>query len=136
MFFPTGLEEGGFPFPNGEVIEHNEESKDRTIMLMGVSAQKISVRLKPAMVHKGTQTDLAPAHGDELNRQQKEPTVPSENTFLQPSPMSPCPSPVLSRKKAYVKWENKDGSQKTKEEQFILKPSYQELEQVHWKDDC
>ncbi|XP_060117276.1 RAS guanyl-releasing protein 1 isoform X2 [Heteronotia binoei] len=124
-----GLEEGGFPFPNGEVVEHNEESKDRTIMLMGVSAQKISVRLKPAVVHKGTQTDPVPAYGDGTNRQQKEPAVPSENTFLQPTPVSPCPSPVLSRKKAYVKWENKDGSHKTKEEQFILKPSYQELEQ-------
>lgn len=131
MFFPIGLEEGGFPFPNGEVVEHNEESKDRTIMLMGVSAQKISVRLKPAVVHKGTQTDLVPAHGEGLNRQQKEPAVSSENTFLQPAPVSPCPSPVLSRKKAYVKWENKDSCQKAKEEQFILKPSYQELEQVH-----
>lgn len=39
-------------------MEHNEDSKDRTIMLMGSSAQKISVRLKPAVVHTGTQTDL------------------------------------------------------------------------------
>ncbi|KAK9409667.1 RAS guanyl-releasing protein 1 [Crotalus adamanteus] len=66
-----GLEEGGFPFPNGEMVEHNEGSKDRTIMLMGASAQKIS---------------------------------------------------------AYVKWENKDCSQKVKEDPQTLKPTYQELE--------
>lgn len=128
--FPTGLEEGGFPFPNGEAVEHNEESKDRTIMLMGVSAQKISVRLKPSVVHKGSQTELVLIHGDGLCRQQKEPGMPSENTFLHPAPLSPCPSPILSRKKAYVKWENKDGSQKGKEDPCTFKPSYQELEQV------
>ncbi|XP_053128043.1 RAS guanyl-releasing protein 1 isoform X2 [Hemicordylus capensis] len=122
-----GLEDSGFPFANGEVIEHNEESKDRTIMLMGVSPQKISVRLKPAVVHKGVQTDLV--HGDGLTRHQKEPAMPSETAFLQPTPLSPCPSPVLGRKKAYVKWENKDFCQKAKEELFSQKPSYQELEQ-------
>ncbi|XP_072842403.2 RAS guanyl-releasing protein 1 isoform X1 [Pogona vitticeps] len=122
-----GLEEGAFPFPNGDMVEHNEGSKDRTIMLMGVSAQKISVRLKPSMVHKSTQTDL-PVHSDGLSRQQREPGLLPESTFLQPTPLSPCPSPVLSRKKAYVKWENKDYSQKAKE-LHVLKPTYQELEQ-------
>uniref|UniRef100_A0A670ILX1 RAS guanyl-releasing protein 1 n=1 Tax=Podarcis muralis TaxID=64176 RepID=A0A670ILX1_PODMU len=124
-----GLEEGGFPFPNGEVVEHSEGSKDRTIMLMGVSAQKISVRLKPSVVHKSTQTDLVVAPSDGLPRQQREPGTLPENTLLQPTPLSPCPSPVLSRKKAYVKWENKDCSQKAKQEPCALKPTYQELEQ-------
>nr|XP_034966519.1 RAS guanyl-releasing protein 1 isoform X1 [Zootoca vivipara] len=124
-----GLEEGGFPFPNGEVVEHSEGSKDRTIMLMGVSAQKISVRLKPSVVHKSTQTDLVVAHSDGLPGQQTEPGTLPENTLLQPTPLSPCPSPVLSRKKAYVKWENKDCSQKAKQEPCALKPTYQELEQ-------
>uniref|UniRef100_A0A8D0CCB1 RAS guanyl-releasing protein 1 n=1 Tax=Salvator merianae TaxID=96440 RepID=A0A8D0CCB1_SALMN len=123
------LEEGGFAFPNGEGDQHNEESKDRTIMLMGVSAQKISVRLKPSVVHKSTQTDLVLVHVDGLPGKQQEPGAQPENSFLQPIPLSPCPSPVLSRKKAYVKWENKDCSQKVKEELCVLKPTYQELEQ-------
>uniref|UniRef100_A0A2D4Q1W6 RAS guanyl-releasing protein 1 n=2 Tax=Micrurus TaxID=8634 RepID=A0A2D4Q1W6_MICSU len=123
-----GLEEGGFPFPNGEMVEHNEGSKDRTIMLMGASAQKISVRLKPSVVHKGTQTDVMMAPGNEVCNLQKESGTSSESSFLQPYPVFPCPSPILGRKKAYVKWENKDCSQKVKEDSQTLKPTYQELE--------
>ncbi|XP_065258889.1 RAS guanyl-releasing protein 1 [Emys orbicularis] len=125
-----GQEEGPFTFPNEEVAEHNEESKDRTIMLMGVSSQKISVRVKPAVLDKSTQTEPALANSTVPSRQmEKEHGMPSENIYLQPATPSPCPSPVLSRKKAYVKWENKDSSQKRKDEQRIYKPSYQEVEQ-------
>ncbi|XP_042713370.1 RAS guanyl-releasing protein 1 isoform X9 [Chrysemys picta bellii] len=125
-----GQEEGPFTFPNEEVAEHNEESKDRTIMLMGVSSQKISVRVKPAVLDKSTQTEPALANSAVPSRQiEKEHGMPSENIYLQPATPSPCPSPVLSRKKAYVKWENKDSSQKRKDEQHIYKPSYQEVEQ-------
>ncbi|XP_038263461.1 RAS guanyl-releasing protein 1 isoform X1 [Dermochelys coriacea] len=125
-----GQEEGPFTFPNGEVAEHNEESKDRTIMLMGVSSQKISVRVKPAVLDKSTQTEPTLANSDVPSRQmEKEHGMPSENIYLQPATPSPCPSPVLSRKKAYVKWENKDSSQKRKDELRIHIPSYQELEQ-------
>ncbi|XP_025053511.1 RAS guanyl-releasing protein 1 isoform X1 [Alligator sinensis] len=128
-----GQEEGPFSFPNGEVHEHNEDSKDRTIMLMGVSAQKISVRLKPAVVHKGTQTEAALTTSDVpfWLMEKKEHRTPSENFYLQPAPPSPSPwpSPILSRKKGYVKWDNKESSQKIKEEWRICKPSYQELEQ-------
>uniref|UniRef100_A0A452HEV6 RAS guanyl-releasing protein 1 n=1 Tax=Gopherus agassizii TaxID=38772 RepID=A0A452HEV6_9SAUR len=126
-----GQEEGPFTFPNGEVAEHNEESKDRTIMLMGVSSQKISVRVKPAVLDKSTQTEPALANSAVPSRQiEKEHGMPSENIYLQPATPSPCPSPVLSRKKAYVKWENKDSSQKRKDEQRIYKPSYQEVELI------
>lgn len=119
-------------FANGEVVEHSEDSKDRTIMLMGSSAQKISVRLKPAVVHKGTQTDALLLAGDVSHRQaeKKEHRIP-EHPYLQAAPPSPCPSPFLGRRKAYVKWENKDSSQKTKEEHHSCKLSYQALEQVH-----
>ncbi|XP_030307463.1 RAS guanyl-releasing protein 1 isoform X2 [Calypte anna] len=126
-----GHEEGVFTIPNGEVVVHNEDSKDRTIMLMGSSAQKISVRLKPAVVHKGTQTDPLLLPGELPSRRQrekKEHRMP-ENPYLQAVPSSPWPSPLLARKKAYVKWENKDSSQKMKEEHHSYKPSYQELEQ-------
>ncbi|XP_015720309.1 RAS guanyl-releasing protein 1 isoform X3 [Coturnix japonica] len=126
-----GHEEGPFTFPNG-VVEHNEDSKDRTIMLMGSSAQKISVRLKPAVVHKGIQTDSTLLAADVLHKsmEKKEKKI-LENPYLQPIPTSPRPSPLLSCKKAYVKWENKDSSQKMKEdhrEHQSYKPSYQELE--------
>uniref|UniRef100_K7GHT0 RAS guanyl-releasing protein 1 n=1 Tax=Pelodiscus sinensis TaxID=13735 RepID=K7GHT0_PELSI len=125
-----GQEEGPFTFPNGEVVEHNEESKDRTIMLMGVSTQKISVRVKPAVVDMSTQTELSLANSDvPSGLREKEHGMPSENIYLQPAPPSPWPSPVLYRKKAYVKWENKDSSQKQKNEHRMHKPSYQELEQ-------
>ncbi|RMC00424.1 hypothetical protein DUI87_23033 [Hirundo rustica rustica] len=125
-----GQEEGSFTFPNGEVVEHGEDSKDRTIMLMGSSAQKISVRLKPAVIHKSTQTDPVLLAGDvsRKRREKKEHRMP-ENPYLQAAPASTFPSPILGRRKAFVKWENKDSSQKIKEEHHSCKPSYQELEQ-------
>ncbi|KAJ7404217.1 RAS guanyl-releasing protein 1 [Pitangus sulphuratus] len=128
-----GQEEGSFTFPNGEIVEHSEDSKDRTIMLMGSSAQKISVRLKPAVVHKGTQTDPVLLAGDicRKRREKKEHRMP-ENPYLQTTPLSTFSSPILGRKKAFVKWENKDSSQKVKEEHHSCKPSYQELEQLIW----
>ncbi|KAK2514874.1 Rasgrp1 [Columba guinea] len=123
-------EEGPFTFPNGEVVEHNEDSKDRTIMLMGSSAQKISVRLKPAVVHTGTQTDLVLLAGEVSRRQrEKKEHRTTESPYLQAASTSHWPSPLLGRKKAYVKWENKDSSQKIKEEHHSCKSSYQELEQ-------
>lgn len=103
-------------------------------MLMGSSAQKISVRLKPAVVHKGIQTDstLLAADVSHKSMEKKEKRI-LENPYLQPIAPSPRPSPLLSRKKAYVKWENKESSQKMKEEHHehhSYKPSYQELERV------
>ncbi|KFV74205.1 RAS guanyl-releasing protein 1, partial [Dryobates pubescens] len=127
-----GQEEGAFTFPNGEVVEHSEESKDRTIMLMGSSAQKISVRLKPAVVHKSTQTELillAAAAASRRQAEKKDHRGAENAPYLQAAPASPWPSPLLGRRKAYVKWENKDSSPRAKEEQPSCKPSYQELEQ-------
>uniref|UniRef100_A0A4X2KLY2 RAS guanyl-releasing protein 1 n=1 Tax=Vombatus ursinus TaxID=29139 RepID=A0A4X2KLY2_VOMUR len=128
-----GPEEGPF-LVNGEAMEHNEESKDRTIMLMGVSAQKISVRLKRAMAHKGTQTESVTWVGHEgpsgsflLSSPRK---AAQDTLYLLPSSTSPCPSPVLVRKRAFVKWENKESITKSKEDLRHLRlPTYQDLEQ-------
>ncbi|XP_036152708.1 RAS guanyl-releasing protein 1 isoform X1 [Myotis myotis] len=128
-------EDGPFPFPNGEAVEQSEESKDRTIMLMGVSSQKISVRLKRTVAHKATQTEVLPWMGSEgpsgpfaLSSPRK---TAQDTLYVLPSPTSPCPSPVLVRKRAFVKWENKDSFMKSKEELRHLRlPTYQELEQV------
>uniref|UniRef100_A0A452UH49 RAS guanyl-releasing protein 1 n=1 Tax=Ursus maritimus TaxID=29073 RepID=A0A452UH49_URSMA len=127
-------EEGPFTFPNGEAVEPSEESKDRTIMLMGVSSQKISVRLKRTVAHKATQTESLPWLGSEgpsgpfmLSSPRK---TAQDTLYVLPSPTSPCPSPVLVRKRAFVKWENKESLIKSKEDLRHLRlPSYQELEQ-------
>ncbi|XP_017723586.1 PREDICTED: RAS guanyl-releasing protein 1 isoform X2 [Rhinopithecus bieti] len=126
-------EEGPFTFPNGEAVEHAEESKDRTIMLMGVSSQKISLRLKRTVVHKATQTESQPWIGSEspsgpfvLSSPRK---TAQDTLYVLPSPTSPCPSPVLVRKRAFVKWENKDSLIKSEELRHLRLPTYQELEQ-------
>lgn len=127
-------EEGHFPFHNGQAVEHSEESKDRTIMLMGVSSQKISVRLKRTVAHKATQTESLPWLGSEGPIGPSVPSSPRKTAqdllSVLPGPPSPCPSPVLIRKRAFVKWENKESFIKSKEELRHLRlPTYQELEQ-------
>ncbi|XP_006831848.1 PREDICTED: RAS guanyl-releasing protein 1 isoform X2 [Chrysochloris asiatica] len=120
-----GPEEGPFTFPSGEAVEHGEESKDRTIMLMGVSSQKISVRLKRTVAHKATQTEpllWIGSDGPPGPYVWSSPRKTAQDTLhLLPSPTSPCPSPVLVRKRAFVKWENKDSLTKSKEELRHLK---------------
>ncbi|XP_075048917.1 RAS guanyl-releasing protein 1 isoform X2 [Mixophyes fleayi] len=110
-------DEDPFTYTNGEENEHTEVSKDRTIMLMGSSAQKISVRLHPAVRHRSTQTDGSPPSSCLQ--------IPSPRHSRSPSP---CPSPILIRKRAYAKWENKDSIRKAREERRGIKPSAQELE--------
>ena len=104
-------------------------------MLMGVSSQKISVRLKRTVAHKATQTEALSWLGSEgpsshfvLSSPRK---TAQDTLYVLPSPMSPCSSPVLVRKRAFVKWENKESFIKSKEELRHLRlPTYQELEQV------
>lgn len=124
-------EEGPFTFPNGETVEHSEESKDRTIMLMGVSSQKISVRLRRTVAHKATQTELLPWVGTESTFALTSPRKAAQDTlYVLSSPTSPCPSPVSHKRRAFVKWENKESLIKSKEELHHLRlPTYQELEQ-------
>lgn len=132
MYLPTAPEEGPFTFPNGEAVEHSEESKDRTIMLMGVSSQKISVRLRRTVAHKATQTELLPWVGSESTFALTSPRKAAQDTlYVLSSPTSPCPSPVSHKRRAFVKWENKESLIKSKEELHHLRlPTYQELKQV------
>ncbi|CAO2579398.1 RAS guanyl-releasing protein 1 [Lemmus lemmus] len=126
-------EEGAFIFQNGEAVDHSEDSKDRTIMLLGVSSQKISVRLKRTVAHKTTQTDPSPWVGGEMpagHFMLSSPRKPAQDAlYVLPSPTSPCPSPVLLRKRAFVKWENKESLIKPKQELHLRLRTYQELEQ-------
>uniref|UniRef100_A0A8I6GFR9 RAS guanyl-releasing protein 1 n=1 Tax=Rattus norvegicus TaxID=10116 RepID=A0A8I6GFR9_RAT len=125
-------EEGSFIFQNGEVVDHSEESKDRTIMLLGVSSQKISVRLKRTVAHKTTQTESFPWVGGEMPPGHFVLTSPrksAQGALYVHSPASPCPSPALVRKRAFVKWENKESLIKPKPELHLRLRTYQELEQ-------
>ncbi|GAB1286705.1 RAS guanyl-releasing protein 1 [Apodemus speciosus] len=125
-------EEGSFIFQNGEVVDHGEESKDRTIMLLGVSSQKISVRLKRTVAHKATQTESFPWVGGETPPGHfvlSSPRKSAQGALYVQSPASPCPSPALVRKRAFVKWENKESLIKPKPELHLKLRTYQELEQ-------
>ncbi|KAM8921240.1 RAS guanyl-releasing protein 1 [Pelodytes ibericus] len=119
-----------FSFLNGEGDGHNEVRNDRTIMLMGSSAQKISVRLQPAVKHRATQTEMEPTSPClQIPSPHRSPS-PSPTYLFPASPNpSPCPSPVPIRKRAYAKWENKDSIRKAREEKRGVKPTSQELEQ-------
>lgn len=103
-------------------------------MLLGLSSQKISVRLKRTVAHKTTQTDPSPWVGGEMPAGHlvlSSPRKPAQDgLYVLPSPTSPCPSPVLLRKRAFVKWENKESLIKPKQELHLRLRTYQELEQV------
>nr|KAF6486944.1 RAS guanyl releasing protein 1 [Rousettus aegyptiacus] len=99
-------------------------------MLMGVSSQKISVRLKRTVAHKATQTELPSCESPSGPFTPYSPRKIGQDTlYVLSSPTSPCPSPVLVRRRAFVKWENKDSLIKSKEEfRHLRLPTYQELE--------
>uniref|UniRef100_A0A8C5WIX5 RAS guanyl-releasing protein 1 n=1 Tax=Leptobrachium leishanense TaxID=445787 RepID=A0A8C5WIX5_9ANUR len=118
------------PMRNDDHHHQHEIRKDRTIVLMGSSAQKISVRVQPVVKHRATQTEMEPT-SPHLQ-------IPSPGWVQSPDPTctfpssptpSPCPSPVLIRKKAYAKWEKKDSIRKGREEGKGGKPTPQELQQ-------
>ncbi|XP_073465677.1 RAS guanyl-releasing protein 1 isoform X1 [Aquarana catesbeiana] len=113
----TSAEENPFPFTNGEDSEHTEVGKDRTIMLMGSSSHKISLRLQPTMRHRSTQTEDVPSS----------PSLQVTSPHKSRTPDG-GPSPLLIRKRAYAKWENKDSVRKAREERRASKQTTQELE--------
>ncbi|CAI9573161.1 unnamed protein product [Staurois parvus] len=116
----TNAEDDHFPYTNGEDSEHTEVGKDRTIMLMGSSSQKISVRLQPTMRHRGTQTEDSPSS----------PCLQVTTSPHRSRTPDGSPSPLLIRKRAYAKWENKDSVRKVREERRGSKQTTQELEKV------
>ncbi|XP_041430764.1 RAS guanyl-releasing protein 1-like isoform X2 [Xenopus laevis] len=124
----SGADEGPYSYPNGDDVDnHTEVSKDRTIMLMGSSTQKISVRLQPAVKHRATQTETQSLCLQVPSPQRSR--TPDLTSHLPKSPMpSPCPSPVFTRKKAYAKWENKDSIRKARAELRGRKTGLHELE--------
>ncbi|KAM4662503.1 RAS guanyl-releasing protein 1 isoform 1-T1 [Discoglossus pictus] len=119
----AGADDRTFSYPNMDGNDHGDVRKDRTIMLMGSSAQKISVRLQAAVKNRATQTE------SEVSSLQVPVPPHQSRTPDSTSPIpSPCPSPVPIRKRAYAKWENKDSIRKLREE-ARRKQTPQELEQ-------
>lgn len=118
IFQDCPADEDPFPYESGE-DHHTDVGKDRTIMLMGSSAQKISVRLQPTVRHRGTQTEEGPSSPC------LEALSPHKSRTQDGSP-----SPLLLRKRAYAKWENKDSVRKIREERRGSKQSTTEVEKV------
>uniref|UniRef100_A0A4W3HZV6 RAS guanyl-releasing protein 1 n=1 Tax=Callorhinchus milii TaxID=7868 RepID=A0A4W3HZV6_CALMI len=125
----TGVEEGPFGYFNGEAHEHSER-KDRTFVLMGGSAQKISVRLKPTVIDKASQTDSSwpdtTTPGNQAAPSAR--TRPSDATLLSPSILPLCPSPVPNRKRACATWVNNASNHKPKEIDFTKEHRIHQLE--------
>ncbi|XP_075469351.1 RAS guanyl-releasing protein 1 isoform X2 [Ascaphus truei] len=126
----NGADESRFSYPNGESTDHTEVSKDQTIMLVGSSAQKISVWLQPAVMHRATQTENdTPTPCLQIPSPSRSQTPePTPSPCPSPTP-SPCPSPMLIRKRAYAKWENKDTIRKARDEARGANATAQEVEQ-------
>ncbi|MEE6491796.1 hypothetical protein FKM82_016376 [Ascaphus truei] len=99
-------------------------------MLVGSSAQKISVWLQPAVMHRATQTENdTPTPCLQIPSPSRSQTPePTPSPCPSPTP-SPCPSPVLIRKRAYAKWENKDTIRKARDEARGANATAQEVEQ-------
>ncbi|XP_067847470.1 RAS guanyl-releasing protein 1-like [Heptranchias perlo] len=114
-----GNEDGPFTYFNGEADEHSER-KDRTIVLMGGSAQKISVRLKPTVMHKASQTDVASSDTDTSGNQAASlgRMRTSDTSLLSPNILPLCPSPIPARRRACAKWENMASFHKPKGDDF------------------
>ncbi|XP_067831190.1 RAS guanyl-releasing protein 1-like isoform X2 [Heptranchias perlo] len=55
----TGNDDDIFMYPHSDSTEHSDDGRDRTIVLMGHLNQKISVRIKPTVTNRSTQTDPA-----------------------------------------------------------------------------
>uniref|UniRef100_UPI00398F1AA3 RAS guanyl-releasing protein 1-like n=1 Tax=Pristiophorus japonicus TaxID=55135 RepID=UPI00398F1AA3 len=52
----TGNDDEIFMYPHSDSNEHSDDCRDHTIVVMGHSKQKISVRIKPAVASRSTQT--------------------------------------------------------------------------------
>ncbi|XP_051881582.1 RAS guanyl-releasing protein 1-like isoform X4 [Pristis pectinata] len=116
--YNIGNEDGPFTYFNEEAHNHSER-KDRTIVLMGSSAQKVSVRLKPVVMHKASQTDISSSDTDTTGNQAASlGKVKTDTSLLSPNILPLCPSPVPTRRRPCVKWENMASFHKPKGDDF------------------
>uniref|UniRef100_UPI00398ED276 RAS guanyl-releasing protein 1-like n=1 Tax=Pristiophorus japonicus TaxID=55135 RepID=UPI00398ED276 len=124
-----GNEDGPFTYFNEEVHDHSDR-KDRTIVLMGGSAQKISVRLKPIVMHKASQTDTASSDTDTSGNQATSMgrMRTPDTSLLSPNILPLCPSPVPARRRPCVKWENMASFHKPKSDDFSKEHRILQLE--------
>ncbi|XP_078262510.1 RAS guanyl-releasing protein 1-like isoform X2 [Rhinoraja longicauda] len=113
-----GIEDGPFTQFNEEAQNHSEH-KDRTIVLMGSSAQKVSARLKPIVMHKAVQTD-ASSSDTEISGNQAATLgkIKTDTSLLSPNILPLCPSPIPTRRRPCVKWENMASFHKSKGDDF------------------
>ncbi|XP_067875226.1 RAS guanyl-releasing protein 1-like isoform X2 [Heterodontus francisci] len=83
----TGHDDDIFMYPQSDSTEQNDDSKDHTIVVMGHLNQKISVRIKPAVANKSTQTEPCNLDTDFVVRGPAvvKSNLPSSN-FRQPHP--------------------------------------------------
>ncbi|XP_041071049.1 RAS guanyl-releasing protein 1-like isoform X1 [Carcharodon carcharias] len=125
----TGNEDGPFTYFNEEVND-NSERKDRTIVLMGGSAQKISVRLKPIVMDKASQTDASGLDTDNSGNQATSlgRVKTSDTSLLSPNILPLCPSPIPARRRPCVKWENMASFHKPKGDDFSKEHRLYQLE--------
>ncbi|KAJ8290438.1 hypothetical protein GJAV_G00012880 [Gymnothorax javanicus] len=120
--YEQGSEDGPFTYPVDESTENSDRGKvSHTLSSVTPNMQSPTDFLRPLGAHKSTQTEWP---------QTLEPTPP-QTSLLNPCPvaLTPCPSPVPVRKRAYAKWENRASTvQKPKETDEQNKPTYEQLE--------
>ncbi|XP_032882835.1 RAS guanyl-releasing protein 1 isoform X2 [Amblyraja radiata] len=116
--YNIGNEDGPFTQFNEEAQNHSEH-KDRTIVLMGSSAQKVSVRLKPIVMHKAVQTDASSSDSEIIGNQAATlGKIKADTSQLSPNILPLCPSPTPTRRRPCVKWENMASFHKPKGDDF------------------
>lgn len=86
---------------------------------MGSSAQKVSVRLKPIVMHKAVQTDASSSDSEIIGNQAATlGKIKADTSQLSPNILPLCPSPIPTRRRPCVKWENMASFHKPKGDDF------------------
>ncbi|XP_061112333.1 RAS guanyl-releasing protein 1-like isoform X3 [Conger conger] len=119
--YEQGSEEGPFTYPVEDSTDNSDRVDWHPISPATPNMRRPADLLQPLGVHKSTQTEWP--QGLE--------STPAQISLLTPGPpaLTPCPSPVPVRKRAYAKWENRASTvQKPKEPDDQPKPTYEQLE--------